>query len=238
MAEIIDEIFPNPPIESVSCEIRFPTLLTIKDSIIRFQSKIRNEFPDYYTQNIPKAYKSGIIDEMWWVFKSSDDNLGLKIKNSSIVLTSTSYKEFTPFFEIIKKYFEYFFEINSIVKYLRIGLRYTNREEFADKEPNLRKILGYFNLKHIKFEENDPINDFAIRYNKVESGLYMTVGLEYNKNPQGKYVFLFDFDSYTSEEIDKDHYIGVIEKLHTNILKFFNEIITEDYKNDILRVEQ
>lgn len=238
MAQIIDEIFPNPKIESVSCEIRFPTLLTIKDSIIRFQSKIRNEFPDYYTQNIPKAYKSGIIDEMWWNFKSSDDNLGLKIKNNSIVLTSTDYKEFTPFFEIIKTHFEYFFKLNSIDKFLRIGLRYTNREQFKDKEPNLRKLLKYFNLNHFTFEENDPINNFVLRYNKVESGLYMTVVLEYSKNPKGKYDFLFDFDSYTSEEIDKEHYIGVIENLHNNILKVFNEIITEEYKNDVLRVEQ
>lgn len=238
MTEVFDEIFPNPPIESVSCEIRFPALLTIKDSIPQFQSNLRNEFPEYYTQIIPRARKSGIIDERWWTFKSSDDNFGLKIKNSSIVLTSTDYKEFTPFFEIINTNFENFFVLNSIDKYLRIGLRYTNREQFEDKEPNLRKLLEYFNLKHFTFEENEPINNFALRYNKVESGLYMTVILEYSKNPQGKYEFLFDFDSYTSEEVDKEHYIGVIENLHHNILIVFNEIITEEYKNNVLRVEQ
>lgn len=238
MAEINDEIFPNPPIKTVSCEIRFPTLLTIKDTIPKFQAKIRNEFPDYYTQKVPRAYKSGIIDETWWIFKSSDDNLTLKLKNSSIVLTSTNYKEFTPFYEIIKTYFDNFFNLNSIDNFLRIGLRYINTEEFEDKEPNLHKLLEYFNLRHFTFEESDQFNNFAIRYNKIESELYMTVLLEYNKNLQGKYEFLFDFDSYTPKEIDRESYIGVIENLHKNILKVFHGIITEQYKDNVLRVEQ
>lgn len=238
MIEIYDEIFPNPPISSVSCEIRFPTLLTIEKTIPEFQSKIRNEFTGYYTQKIPRVYKSGVIDEMWWIFKSNDDTLSLKIKNNSIVLTSNNYNEFPPFFEIIKGYFESFFQLNNINKFLRIGLRYTNREEFEDKKPNLKRLLEYFSFKYFKFNENDTINNFNIRYNKNENDYYMIIVLEYGKNPQNKYSFLFDFDSYTSEEIDKENYIKVIDNLHSNILKVFYESITEQYKNDVLRVKK
>ena len=238
MIDIYDEIFPNPPTISVSCEIRFPTLLTIEKTIPEFQSKIRNEFPDYYTQKIPRVYKSGVIDETWWVFKSSDDTLNLKIKNSSIVLTSSDYNKFPPFFEIIKVYFENFFKLNNIDKFLRIGLRYTNREEFEDKKPNLKRLLEYFNFTHFKFNENDTFNNFNIKYNKNENNYYMFIVLEYGKNPQNKYSFLFDFDSYTSEEIDKENYVKVIDNLHNNILKVFHESITEKYKNDVLRVKK
>ncbi len=238
MTEIYDEIFPNPPIKSVSCEIRFPTLLTIAKTIPEFQSKIRNEFTDYYTQTIPRVYKSGVMDERYWVFKSFNDTLNLKIKNSSIVLTSNDYNDFPPFFGIIKKYFENFFKLNNIDKFLRIGLRYTNIEEFEDKKPNLKRLLEYYSFAHFKFNEKDTINNFNINYSKNENDYYMFIALEYGKNPQNKYSFLFDFDIYNSEEIENDNYIKIIDNLHNNILKVFHESITEKYKNDVLRVKK
>lgn len=236
MAEISNEIFPNPPVKSVSCEIRFPTLLTIKETIPAFQAIVRNEFPDYFTQTTPRIYKSGVIDEISWNFKSNDDTLNLKIKTNTIVLTSSDYNEFEPYYNIVKEYFENFFELNELDKFLRIGLRYTNREEFDDKEPNLSKLLRYFNFNHFKFNENDKINNFSVRYNKIENEYYMNIVLDYGKDSQGKYSFLFDFDSYSSKEINKDNYINVLDKLHKNILKIFYEKITENYKNEVLRV--
>lgn len=236
MTEIFDEIFPNPPIKSVSCEIRFPTLLKIKDSIRDFQSIIRKGFPDYYSQKMPRVSKGGmVIDETWWVFKSYDETQTLRIKNSSIVLTFNKYNEFEPFFNIIKKYFNEFFNRNEIDTFSRIGLRYTNREDFDNKVPNLKKLMDYFTFENFKFKEIDKFENFNIQFNKKMNGYYLNITKEYGKNPENKYSLMFDFDSYITGEIKKGEYINIIADLHHNILKTFHNNITEKYKEEVLR---
>jgi len=239
MAEIEqDKGYINPPIKSVSCEIRFPTLLTISESIPKFQAEVRDMLSDYYIQTIPKAYKGGILDETWWIFKSIDDILNLKVKNSSIALLSSNYVRFSPFFDIIKNYFESFFKINKIDKFLRIGLRYINRQDFDDVSCNLGILLKYFKTRYFKFNEDDPIETFSIMYNVKEGDYLMSVGEDYAKNPQGKYSYQFDFDSYTNRDVNKSNYLSIIEGLHNNILKTFENYITDDYRNEILKVKK
>lgn len=239
MTEITEvEQYINPPLKSVSCEIRFPTLLTISAKIPEFQVMLRDIFPDYYTQTIPRAYKGGVIDEIWWVFKSSNDALNLKVKNNSIVLTSTKYTSFTPFFNIIKENFEEFFNLNSLDRFLRIGLRFTNREDFENKESDLNILLKYFKLRFFKFNETDSIESFSVRYKIKEGDYSMNVGEDYNINPQGKYFYIFDFDSYIDKNVNKENYKSVVENLHKEIIKTFENYITDEYRNEILKVEK
>ena len=230
--------FVNPPIKSVSCEIRFPTLLKISDSIDEFQVKVRDVLSDYYTQTIPRVFKGGLLDEKWWVFKTIDDALSLKVKNNSIVLSASKYVGFTPFFDIIKDYFETFFNKNKIDKFLRIGLRFINLEDFDDTECNLGILLKYFKLRYFKFNESDAIETFSVRYTIKEGESYMNVGEDYAINPQGKYSYQFDFDSYTDRDVNKSNYLTIIDKLHKNIIMTFENYITDEYRNEILMVKK
>ncbi len=232
-----DEEYQNPPVKSVSCEIRFPTLLSIKDKIVIIQGKVRDKLSGYYTQSVPIAYKGGIIEETWWIFKSNDDTLNLKIKDNSIALISTNYTHFTLFFDIIKESFDFFFKENKIEQFLRIGLRYTNREELKVTESGLSTLLKYFKLKYFKFRKEDPIENFSIRYTTKEGDYYMITLEDYTKS-QGKYIYQFDFDSYIENNTNINNYVSIIKNLHDNIMKTFKGYITTDYENDVLKVKK
>lgn len=236
MTKNYEEIFPNSPLVSVSCEIRFPSLLVIKNKIPLFQSEIRNTFQDYYTYTRPNVSKSGVvIDERWWVFKSINDDLNLRVKNSSIVLSSSFYQEFKYFFTLLSKTFEIFFQINDIEKFSRVGLRFTNKQDFEDKTANLQRLNEYFNFRYLKLEPKDNIDNFQIRYSKKKADYNLNILKEYGKNPQNKYSYFFDFDSYFYADIDRENYLKIIENLHQNILEEFHNSITEKYKIEILR---
>lgn len=231
-----EEIFPNSPLVSVSCEIRFPSLLLIKNKIPQFQSNIRNTFQDYYTQKRPNVSKSGlVIDETWWVFKSTNDDLNLRVKNNSIVLSSSFYREFKMFFALLSNTFDIFFGLNDVTEFSRVGLRFTNRQDFEDKTPNLQRLNEYFNFRYLKFDQKDKIDNFQLRYSNKKADYNLNISKEYGKNPQNKYSYFFDFDSYFYADIDRENYLKIIEDLHRNILEEFYNSITEKYKNEILR---
>ena len=156
----------NPPLKSISCEIRFPTLLKISDKIPDFQDKIREFFPNYYTQTLPTTSKHGIVDEFYWNFRSDKQEIGLQVKNNLIALIVGEYMRFSTIFELVRNFFGEFFKINNIKKFSRIGLRYINREDFKEKEPNLQEVLRYFNLIFTNIDENTKINSFNIQFNK------------------------------------------------------------------------
>jgi len=107
--------FPNSQLREVNCGIRFPALLKITNRIKDFQSKIRNDLPIFETQNTPALSKQGYyIEETWWLFKSEDQNLTLKLKNNSIILSTNSYEQI---YSIPKE------NINNLLKNRKASLR-------------------------------------------------------------------------------------------------------------------
>lgn len=219
----------NPPLKSLSCEIRFPTLLKIVDTIPDFQNIIRETLPNYYTQSIPVASKHGIVDEFSWNFRSDLNGIGLRVKNNLIVLQSDKHVKFSVLLEYIKDFFGEFFRVNEINNFSRIGLRYINREDFNEEEPNLDNVLRYFNLIYTNLEENVRINNFNVQFNRKEDNYYINIINKYSKRQDDRYSFLFDYDCYYMDDLDIDNYLDILENLHDKILKSFEENITNEY---------
>lgn len=224
----------NPPLKSISCEIRFPTLLKISDKIPDFQDKIRERFPNYYTESLPTASKHGIVDKFSWNFRSDKQDLGLRVRNNLIVLIVGEYMRFSTIFEYVKDFFGEFFNINRIEKFSRIGLRYINREDFKEKEPNLRKVLKYFNLFFTNIDENTKINNFNIQFNKQEENLSINIINKYSQRQDDRYSFVFDYDCHYTNSPNINNYLEIFKELHNNILKHFRVNITQEYL-DILK---
>lgn len=219
----------NPPLKSISCEIRFPTLLKISDKIPDFQEKIRESLPNYYTQTLPSTSKYGLVDEFTWNFRSDKQEIGLRVKNNLIVLIVDEYIKFSTLFKYIKDFFGEFFKINSIKKFSRIGLRYVNREDFKEKEPNLQKVLRYFNLFYTNIDENTKIDSFNLQFRKQEENFSINIINKYGKRQDDRYSFVFDYDCYYKKSSNFENYLDILKDLHDNILKHFKDNITKEY---------
>ncbi|MFX1568137.1 MAG: TIGR04255 family protein [Promethearchaeota archaeon] len=227
----------NPPLKSISCEIRFPTFLKIADKIPDFQDKIREVFPKYYTQTLPTTSKHGIVDEFSWNFRSDKQEIGLRVKNNLIVLIADEYMRFSIISKYIEEYFGEFFKINNIDKFSRIGLRYINREDFNEKEPDIQKVLRYFNLFFTNIDENTKINNFNIQFNKKEEKYNINIINKYGKRQDDRYSFVFDYDCYYINSSTIENYLEILNRLHDTILKHFKENIKKEYLDFIMNRE-
>jgi len=233
--KILDEKYLNPPLKRVVCEIRFPTLLKIADSIEEFQSKIRDKLPEYLSRTEPRLIKDGtLLEETWWNFTSSDGKTAFKVKNNLALLTSQEYKTFDIFIKEIEEFFNLFFDTTpTLNKYTRIGLRYTNTHIIMSKTP-FKELQKYFTFPEIKINEGMEYLAFNSKFSRKIDDNNLHVGYSYDKNQEDNYVFLFDYDSYHLGEIERVNYIDMIKALHLNIKKSFHSNITDKYKEEIL----
>lgn len=234
-----DEKFPNSQLREVNCAIRFPAFIKISDRIKDFQSKIRNNMPFFETQNRPALSQQGYyIEETWWLFKSEDQNLILKVKNNVVILSTNNYTTFDKFYEDLKSNMGAFLEMyrDEINQFSRIGLRYINRYDFMHENSNIEELMKYFKLLYLNLDEIDEVNNFNVFFNKKIHEFNINITNIYNKNPKGKYSFLYDYDSYHLGNSNLNNYLEIIEKLHKNIKETFEKNITTDFKVEVLRL--
>jgi len=226
------EIFKKNFLTSVACEIRFTSLLIIKDRIGQFQKQIRNDFPKIARGfTFPKEFE---FDE--WVFISDDDKNKLKIFTDRLSVITTLYNDFDPFYkmvcDVIKKFFESFKDIDTLK---RIGLRYTNAIPLDPEKP-LVDILKWFNplIYENKIEDLTPIG-FPVEFRMPKGDNIITCR---NRIPIGESPHYFiDIDTYTERNIKKEEFDTIFNELHDLAIEEFYKNIKDEFLNVLRGVE-
>lgn len=232
--------FQNPPLNSISFEIRFPSYIKISEQIPDFQSDVREELPYFFSQSTPKYSKHGVVEEMSWIFRSDSDDIILRIKNNLITLTIDKYVEFDIVQKYINKFFPQFLnKIEKLTNFTRIGLRYINSYNFGERKSNVEKFLAYFKLSHLVINTSDIIDSFNFFITKKMDDYHMNLKYKYGIPPNGEeYIFLFDYDCFASGSFKKDNFNKIVIDLKQLITKNFKENITEKFITDVLKVKE
>ncbi len=238
----ISEVFPNPTVQQVIFQIRFPNLFYMENKIGDLQMKVMEKFPQSaLIYRIPIMFADigpevkvedvqGDLDKKngvkIWQFKSNKD-FKLNISSGSLDITSQHHKTYNleggdKFREIIKFVLDSFFEIVSIPIISRIGLRYIDECPITSKNNSTFKSyydsifpIGRFNLADVSemdFKTVVKREEYSLRY------------IESLKKTGDEYKLILDFDGFAIDIAPKD-YLNITDKLHT--------IISEEYEKTI-----
>ncbi len=235
------ELYPNSKLTNVSFEIRFYPLLEIDLEIVQFQKEIREEFPIY---KIDKKLKRDNVTKLLeeqnvHSFKSEKGDISLNITINNLSLQNKNYQRFESFREKVLKYTNIFLSKFDSIKQLGfLGLRYINDYELNTEDFNLEDVVNFFNTGLDKKEIlKKKIEDFQLsqRYYIDKSRLKRFFGL--NKDTNYKlYAIRLDIDSnFPDIKMPIQEWEENLNLLHKTLKNSFENTITEEFKNKILR---
>lgn len=238
----INEVFPNPTVKQVVFQIRFPNLFYLENRIGDLQLKIMKEFPEsslIYRRQVVFADigPEGKLEELppelekrsrkIWQFRSPK-NYRLNVLNDSLDITSEFHKSYNlssenKFRDMIKFVVDSFFEFAPIPTITRIGLRYIDECPIPSKENSVFK--SYYNtsfpLDRFDLALADEMHFKAL----VKNGDYYLRYVEsLQKGSRDNYKLILDFDGFAND-IKKEDYLNVTDKLHSIILNEYEKSI-------------
>lgn len=241
----IQEVFPNPTVQKVIFQIRFPNLFSMENMIGDYQLKIMNEFPDsklIFQRNIliaqmgpeakieepPDDLSSGAVTKIWHF--TSEKGVELNVKDNSLDITSSLHKTYNNpkeenrFRDSIKFTLDRFFEVTNIPKLKRIGLRYIDDCPVPTKESESFKEYYNSTFKLDRFPIESAVEmSFTAR---VKRNDYFLMFRESLKDTDGNLKFMLDFDGYAFDVQSKD-YLPMTDSLHQLISDEYETIIKE-----------
>ena len=237
---VINEIFPNPTVKQVLFEIKFPNLFYIENKIGDLQVKIMKELPKsdllYRRQllfvDMGPEGKLKHIDEEYgkkiWQF-SSEKKYRLSITSNSLDIVSEHHKTYNlegadKFRDVIDFALGNFFEVMTIPRVNRIGLRY------IDECPLPKKDNETFSSY---YDSVFPIERFNITDAKemffrttTKKGRFNLTYRESLQKRKNKYRFILDFDGF-AENVKSEDCLRVTDELHSMILEEYEKTIKE-----------
>ncbi len=133
-------IYQKNPLESVICQLRFPSVLRIDTELpSAFQENIRKDFPNFLegtefqiefpvvaSGQIPSDMPRQIVQPTIknYEFASEDGQWKINLTRSFIALTTTKYNRWEEFKTKLAGPLDAFMKIYSPDYYIRVGLRY------------------------------------------------------------------------------------------------------------------
>lgn len=241
----IDEVFPNPTVESVIFQIRYSNLFYIENKIGDLQMQIMKEFPDsdllyrrklIFVDQGDKAKvevnlqdsEEGLIQKIWQF--RSPKGYKLNVLSNSLDITSEFHKTYDNqkgehrFRDIIKIVVDSFLKITNLPFFKRIGLRYIDKCPIPAKDNS--KFKEWFNstfpLERFNLSESEEMLFQAVRVKDSYSLRY----IESLQKIEDSYQLMLDFDGF-SNDIASIDYLLVLDALHKLISDEYEKTIKE-----------
>lgn len=236
---MINEVFPNPTVQQVIFQIKYPNLFYLENKIGEYQIKIMKEFPESYLsvrqQIVLAEFGLGAkleeygntadkdITKKIWHFRS-ENQYELNITSDSLDITSQFHKTYNNqqsdirFRDIIKFAVDSFIELTSVPILHRIGLRYI--DECPIPEKNNASFRAYYNsvFPLDRFDLKDATEmDFKTL---ISRGNYKLRYIESLQMIKSEPKLILDFDGF-AEKIDTNKYLEVTDELHKIISQEF-----------------
>lgn len=238
----IDEVFPNPTVNQVIFQIKFPNLFYIESKIGEFQLRIMKEFPIsnllfrkqvVFVDLGPEAELKQVSEEFEdktkkiWQFESPK-KYTLNLLNNSLDITSSYHKTYNNpgaehrFRDIIEFVLKNFFDLIQIPIINRIGLRYIDECPIQVKNNDMFRSWYNATFPLDRFNIQDAIEmDFKT---VVRRGNHFLRYMESIKFIGDECKLILDFDGF-SEDIESTNYLSVTDELHTLIVGEYERTI-------------
>jgi uncharacterized protein (TIGR04255 family) len=241
------EVFPNPTVEQVIFQVRFPRLFFLEGKMGDYQLKVMKEFPqasEIHARNILLAHLAPEDDEAnsaesdrdpgiekIWRFEN-DRGVILNVKTDSLDLSSTRHKTYKNsqvsserFRDAIEHAVDALLEVAQIPLFLRVGLRY------KDKIPPPTTIDNESLRDHYKTAL--PLDDFRIQDSihselriRAKKGKHYLRFREMVAKRDEETIIELDFDGY-AEKVDAEKYLEITDDLHEMIFEEWDNRIKE-----------
>ena len=241
----IGEVFPNPTVQGVHFEMRFPNLFYIERKIGDLQVKIMKRFPESQlilrrqlvfadvgpegTMQPPPCDSDSEVAKKVWSFKSPT-GVEVNVLGNSLQIHSTHHKTYNNpesqerFREVIEYVVPHFLELTGVPVITRIGLRYIDKCPIPKLENEVFQewYNTAFPLK--RFSLSDAI-DMAFNTTVRKGGFFVRY-VEALKLEQDTPFLILDFDGF-AEQIEAGEYLKVTDGLHELISSEFEATIRE-----------
>jgi uncharacterized protein (TIGR04255 family) len=130
--ELLNEVFPNPPLREVDFEIRFSPRLKVSAELFRFQELIVADYPQVGSES--QLRPDAIVP--FTVFSNASDGRIIKVSQQSLVVSFMKYDHFEGFKDELLRRTEEFNQLFGIQSFTRMGLRYVNEIKLRGSGPD------------------------------------------------------------------------------------------------------
>ncbi len=242
--------YSRPPIVEALCEFQFiprqPWDMTI---VGLFYEKIKEEFPEKQQQTtfeIDFRKKEGGVEQK----VGSSPRMQFLSKNKTILVQTgpdllvvnhlKPYPTWHKFYPIILKNLKQYQEIARPKSFKRIGLRYINKIEIAEKSVELADYFNYYPFLPEKLPQTHETFNVRVGIPFVEGRdrLLLTLASTSSKKPDSiAFVLDLDYVMVSPEKVEIEKTEEWIEEAHTEIEKGFEACITEKCR-DLFKEEK
>lgn len=238
----IKEVFPNPTVDRVVFQIRFPPLFSMESRIGDYQLKIMDRFPEstlvYQRQVIitqrgaaratakEEAENTEPVEKIW-NFKSGE-GVELNVQTSSLDITSHLHKTYANpnaeyrFRDAIQFAVDSFLSIVTLPKITRIGLRYIDKCPIFSKTS--KSFTEHYNtalpLHRFSIEDAETLRLEAV----VRRPPYTMRYVETYQEREDVIDYALDFDGW-AVNVSPAVYLKTTDALH--------DLISDEYQNSI-----
>jgi len=159
----LEEVFPSNALSQVVCELRFPIVIDLIESLpLEFQKTVRPLFP-HYNRNWVLEFEPGAVDatrEPRYEFWSRDQTWKVSLKPTAISLEATGYTSFDEFKERLSAVIEAATSSLDLLFFTRVGLRYINNFPLPNESQAHQTWVNPRLLAPLQLEELSGANRF------------------------------------------------------------------------------
>jgi uncharacterized protein (TIGR04255 family) len=246
-------IYKKNPLVSVTCQLRFPCILSINENPpVAFQEQLRNKYPLYHemaetlqTLSFPlipdKQHFNTTISDSWnnYAFSSDDNDWTINLTSTFLSLSTTKYQQWENFELRLLEVLSILNNIYNPIFFERIGLRYINvfrPSSLGLKNTAWNKLihpfaLGFLSCDNIKNDVTSYNSTTELNIgNTATARIFTGLGYARKHNIQSQI-----FDTELSFIVDSDLFFGkkqinetesAIKYLHESSTNLIRAIIT------------
>lgn len=245
-------VYQNPPVHTVVCQLRFPTILSINNvEPADFQEEIRDSFPQYARREDPAPGAPGQNQPVTnYHFLSEDGQWKLNLTKDFISLSTLRYSGWEGFARHLDQPLAAFIRLYRPAYFQRVGLRYINflsRERLDLGGVPWRELLAPAYLGGL--QDPDTPEETFLGWNcesllrldssctaRVRTGLGR---LRSGGAPQDPEVrFILDQDLFMSDKTSCTLAAGALETLHAHALQIFEGAVTNRLRQAMEPLEE
>jgi uncharacterized protein (TIGR04255 family) len=214
-------IYKYAPLIETVFEIRFPEEPAIECNKDKFYDKVRN---DYSRVLIPSMS-----------FEKEDETSGISLSINKLAFYCRKYDGFKSFKEEAIKILNIFKTLFKVKKLNRTGLRYINAMPYTREKYNI-PLKNFLNIKidlpksiQTDFENFNIAFDSKSGNGNIATRIYSAIS-----DDKIQEAIILDFDYSKKENLVFDSIEKYLDESHKHTKKYFEGLITDDYRKIML----
>ncbi len=218
-------------LQQVVCELRFPTLFDLNNSVPPplFVKEFRKEYPYHQHQVNDVSVNDQSFEQVHvHVFRNRRADYTVSLRSSAVTLECTVYTSFEDFKARLSRLIDVASQIIDSDFFTRVGLRYVNAVPMVlqpDVKDNLREFSGWLRSDLVQPILEHDMGILAEYWSRIagmaEFGRYtMNHGIGVHNRTQAQ-SYILDFD-FSKEAVELSDTLAALDELHKHQFSMFD----------------